>query len=187
MAELTYRSENTTSRASRTDWGAIWAGVFTFVAIWSVFGLLGIAIFASVGNSDAANPLVGMSLGMDIWAVVLTIIGMYVAGRETGRLAAVGNRHDGLIHGMIMFGLSVMAVVLLAVVAGTNSGSSLSGGTGLIDGMHSRYLSGLSVNLGWTGFLSMFLGWLAAMGGASTAVQHKSQPERTAQQIRPAA
>ncbi len=104
-----HRNEHTTARASRTDWGAIWAGVFTFVAIWSVFGLLGLAIFASLGNPDVANRLMGMSLGMDIWAIVLTIIARYVAGRETGRLAAVGNRHDGLIHGMIMFGLSVIA------------------------------------------------------------------------------
>ncbi|MGA8507234.1 MAG: hypothetical protein WB762_16645 [Candidatus Sulfotelmatobacter sp.] len=179
MAELTYRNENS---ASRTDWSAIWAGVFTFVAIWSVFGLLGLAIFASLGNPDVANRLMGMSLGMDIWAIVLTIIAMYVAGRETGRLAAVGNRHDGLIQGMIMFGLSVMAVVLLAVVGASN----ISGGTGFIDGTH-RYLSGLSVDLGWTGFLSMFLGWLAAMGGALTAAQRRTRPERVAQPIKPAA
>lgn len=183
MAEVTYRNENAITRGPRTDWGAIWAGVFTFVSIWSVFGLLGIAILGRPGNPDAANPLMGVTLGMDIWAIVLTIIAMYVAGLETGRLAAVGNRHDGVIHGMIMFGLSVIAVALLAVVGGSNT----SAGPGLIGGMHSRFLPGLSVNLAWTGFLSTFFGWLAAMGGASTGAQHRSQPERTAQQIRPAA
>jgi hypothetical protein len=183
MAEVTYRNETTIDRGPRTDWGAIWAGVFTFVAIWSVFGLLGIAILGRPGGSDAATPLMGVTLGMDSWAVVLTIIAMYVAGRETGRLAAVGSRHDGLIHGMIMFGLSVIAVALLAIVGGGNTNA----GTGLIGGMHSQFLPSLSVNLTWTGFLSMFLGWLAAMGGAATGAQHRSQPERTAQQIRPAA
>jgi hypothetical protein len=56
MAEVTYRNENTIDRGPRTDWGAIWAGVFTFVAIWSVFGLLGIAALGRPGNPDAANP-----------------------------------------------------------------------------------------------------------------------------------
>jgi len=172
MAELTYRNEHATGRDSRMDWSAIWAGLFTFVAIWSVFGLLGIAIFARAGAT----------LGMDIWAIVLTIIAMYVAGRETGRLAAVGKRHDGLIQGMIMFGLSVIAVALLAVVGGSTSSDA-----GLIGGMHSRYLPGLSVNLAWTGFLSMFLGWLAAMSGASTGAPRRTQPEKMAQQIKPAA
>jgi cation transport ATPase len=182
MAEHTDRNEHTTDRDSRMDWSAIWAGLFTFVAIWSVFGLLGIAIFARAGNADAANPLTGATLGMDIWAIVLTIIAMYVAGRETGRLAAVGNRHDGLIHGMIMFGLSAIAVALLAVVGGSTSSDA-----SLIGGMHSRYLPGLSVNLAWTGFLSLFLGWLAAMGGATTGAQRRTQPEKIAQPIKPAA
>jgi len=182
MADVTYRNENAMEKGPRADWGAIWAGVFTFIAIWSVFGLLGIAIFGKPGN-PAANPLMGVTLGMDIWEIVLTIIAMYVAGRETGRLAAVSNRHDGLIHGMIMFGLSVIAVALLAVVGGGNT----SAGTGPINVMHSGYLAGLSVNLAWTGFLSMFFGWLAAMGGASTGAQRRSQPERTPQQNRPAA
>ena len=87
MAQLTYEQSGA-RRAPRTDWGAIWAGVFTYVAIWSVFELLGIAIFASIGNPDAAGSAAGMGLGMGIWTMVLTIIAMYVAGRETGRLAA---------------------------------------------------------------------------------------------------
>ena len=132
MAEITYR-------AKRTDWGAIWAGLFTFTAIWSIFGLLGLAIFAGTEApaGAVAGAGMGLSLGMDIWIVVLTIIAMYVAGRETGHLAAVTNRHDGLLHG---FG-----------------------------------------RWGWTGFLTLFLGWLAAMGGASTGVVERAQPEAVAE------
>jgi len=40
MADVVQRTESINVR-SRTDWGAIWAGMFTFIAIWSVFGLLG--------------------------------------------------------------------------------------------------------------------------------------------------
>ncbi|HZQ23797.1 MAG TPA: hypothetical protein VFA89_13480 [Terriglobales bacterium] len=164
MADLSYPSAS--GLRARTDWGAIWAGMFTFVAIWSVFGLLGFSIFASAANPNAARPVTGMGWGMGIWAIVLTIIAMYVAGRETGRLAAVTNKHDGAIHGMIMFGLAVVATLLITTIAG----AALSGGSGVEGQVHNPYLLDVFTGLGWAGFLSLFLGWLAAMGGASSGV-----------------
>jgi hypothetical protein len=183
MADLATNYQETTLRP-RTDWGAIWGGMFTFVAIWSVFGLLGAAIFASAANPRAAQPGTGMSVGMGFWAVILTIIAMYVAGRETGWLAGVTNRHDGVIHGMIMFGLSVVAMVVVSVLAGT----ALSGGTGVQGTAHSVYLINMFTGLGWVGFFSLFLGWLAAMGGASSGVSHKREDTiRNVQEMRRAA
>jgi hypothetical protein len=183
MADLAYRNDIVPVRR-RTDWGAIWAGVFTFIAVWSVFGLLGEAIFASTANPNAAHPVTGMSVGMGIWAIVLTIIAMYVAGRETGRLAGVSNRHDGLVHGMTMFGLSVVAAIVITVLAG----SSLTGGNGVAGGVRSPYLLSVFADLGWWGFFSLLLGWLAAMGGASQGVEHKAEvAPRNVRDIRPAA
>jgi hypothetical protein len=187
MADLAYEP-NVVMNRGRTSWGAIWAGVFTFVAIWSVFGLLGQAIFASSANPNAQQPVTGMSVGMGIWAVILTIIAMYVAGRETGRLAAVPTRHDGLIHGMIMFGLSVVAVIVLTVLGGT----SLSGGTGVNGTAHSPYVLTVFADLGWIGFVALFLGWLAAMAGASqgaapTRTLTRTEEVENTRRIRPAA
>jgi hypothetical protein len=182
MAEI--RTENLVYGRSRTDWGAIWAGVFTFIAIWSVFGLLGMAIFASAANPQATNPVTGMSVGMGIWAIVLTIIAMYVAGLETGRLAGLTSRRDGQVHGMIMFGLSVVATLVIVVLGG----NSLSGGAGVQGSAHNPYLLDVFSGLGWIGFLSLFLGWLAAMGGAAMGAQRRV--ERTTsnlRDIRPAA
>ncbi len=180
MAELSYDYEQVRVRG-RTDWGAIWAGVFTFLAIWSVFGALGLAIFASAASPNAANPVGGMGVGMGIWAIVLTIIAMYIAGRETGRLAAVTNRHDGLSHGMIMFGLSVVAAIVLTSVAGSTMASGTAGNAPA----HSGYTLGVVADLGWAGFIALFLGWLGALVGASTGVTRK--PAAVPQQIRPAA
>ncbi len=182
MSDLAYRYDR--GPRSRVDWGAIWSGVFTFLAIWSVFGALGLAIFASNASPNAAHPVTGQSVGMAIWAVVLTIIAMYVAGRETGRLAAVSNRHDGLIHGMIMFGLSFAGVVVLLAVAGSTL-SAASTGSGVNATAHSGYVLGAVADLGWAGFFALFLGWLAAMFGASSGVVHKELA--APQQIRPAA
>jgi len=163
-----YRGTNEIMRRS-TDWGAIWAGVFSFVAIWSVFGALGVAIFASGAGANAAHPIAGQGWGIGIWGIVLTIIAMYVAGRETGRLAGVVTRHDGLIHGLVMFGLSVVAALVVLSIGG----SALNTGAGVADNARSGYVLNLAAGIGWAGFLSLFFGWLAAMIGASSGVGHK--------------
>jgi hypothetical protein len=53
----------------RTNWPAIWAGVLTFMAIWLVFGTLGVAIFASASPA-ATYSLANLGVGMGIWTVV---------------------------------------------------------------------------------------------------------------------
>lgn len=188
MADTGYQTVNI--RPVRTlSWSAIWAGVFSFVAIWSVFGILGMAIFASAANPNAQQPVTGMNVGMAIWAIILTIIAMYVAGRVTGGLASINTRYEGVNHGLIMFGLSVVSVIVLS----TLGGAALSGGAGVSGTAHSPYVLGVFSGFGWAGFLSLFLGWLAAMGGASSGSHSKELPTRSTtepdnvQRMRPAA
>ncbi len=183
MADLAFRSEEVIPYRLRTDWAAIWAGVFSFVAIWAVFGFLGMAIFASAAGPQAQNASSGMGVGMGIWTIILTIIAMYVAGRETGRLAGVSTRHDGLIHGMIMFGLAVAATLVISGLVE----NILTGGA---SGPRSVYSLSNFAGMEWIGFVTLFLGWLAAMFGAASGVSHKgvvAKPARPSEQIRPAA
>ncbi|MFY9741939.1 MAG: hypothetical protein WA252_20515 [Candidatus Sulfotelmatobacter sp.] len=180
MATAAYRNEVVV--APRTNWGAIWAGMFSFAAIWSVFGTLGEAIFASSATARAAHPIAGMSAGEGIWIVVLTIIALYVGGRITGVLARVANRGEAAIYGSIMYGLSFVATLLLIVIGGT----ALNGGAGVAAGAHSSYMLTVFADLGWIGFASLFLGWLAAMGGAAHVVKQE-RPAANVRDIRPAA
>jgi hypothetical protein len=158
------------------NWGAIWAGTFSFIAIWSVFGFLGAAIFASVANPNVPSPLAGIGVGMGIWAVVLTIIAMFVAGRTTGRLAG---RTDPIMNGTVTFGLSITSALIVAIVA------ELALGT-LVTRVAGTHLLGTFVGLGWIGFVALFLGWLAAIGGAFSAAQRRAA-ESPAEQARRAA
>lgn len=186
MADLAYRNEISTRLPGTTSWGAIWAGMFTFVAIWSVFGMLGEAIFSSAANPNAPQPVSGMSVGMGFWSVILTVIAMYVAGRVTGHLANVLDRGTRIMHGIAMFGLSVMAVVVTVILGGT----ALSGGTGLAGGAHSPYMLTVFSDIGWIGFACLLLGWLAAIGGAAqggAANASSTAKTNNVQDIRPAA
>jgi hypothetical protein len=64
-----------------------------------------------------------------------------------------------------MFGLSVAAVLLITVVGG----NALYTTEVPAGSAHSSYLLTLLSDLGWTSFAALFLGWLAAMAGASSA------------------
>jgi hypothetical protein len=181
MADLAYRNDDVTVMRGRTNWPAIWTGVFTFMAIWLVFGALGVAIFASASPA-ATYSLASMGVGIGIWTIVLTVIAMYVAGLETARLAAINDRHDSLIHGMAIFGLSAVAVIILAVLA--KAGFATVGSAA--PGSQISASLGVSADLGWASFASLFLGWLAALLGAASAAPHKAALN-SVRDIRPAA
>jgi hypothetical protein len=183
MASITYATEDVTIARHGVDWSAIWAGVFTYIAIWSVFGTLGAAIFASSAHPNAAHPLWNMGVGMGIWAVILTIIAMYVAGVVTGRWSVSLSRGDRMWHGMAMFGLSMVATLIMLAIGSNMTQSMVPDGS-----VHSPYFLSLISQIGWAGFIALFLGWLAALGAAaSSGTPTKRQEEKNVQPIRPAA
>ena len=67
-------------------------------------------------------------------------------------------RNDGLMHGMMMFGPSVVGGFVLFVIGSTVTTANL---YPLLD---MRLVTGT----GSTSFIALLLGWLAATGGAST-------------------
>jgi hypothetical protein len=164
MADITYRSEIPAFSGQHTSWGAIWCGLFTFVAIWAVFGMLGEAIFAS--SSNPSSPGTGAAIGMGIWAIVLTFISMYVAGRVTGHLSNALERMTRIEHGTAMFGLSVLAVVLMVVLSGmalSTNNAAAAGATG----SEGSYMMTVFSSISWVGFICLFLGWIGAIAGAA--------------------
>jgi hypothetical protein len=179
-----YGNETLTATHRGMNWSAVWAGVFTFAAIWSVFGTLGLAVFASSANPNAAHPVSGLGVGESIWVIILTIIAMYVAGLVTGRLAAATTKEDGVAYGQAMFGLSVVGVLVLIAMAGAGLSSGATAGTA---SSHSPYVLGAVADAGWAGFLALFLGWIGAMIGSSHGQRLRTRTanaEKSVQEIR---
>ncbi len=172
MAEIVYRAENRPSQRRSVDWSAIWAGLFTFIAIWSVFGFLG---FAMLGNG--ASPVGGqshqaMNIGLGIWTIILSAVAMYIAGHQTGRLAAMDGRYETIMHGMAMFGLAVTAAIVLAISGRMVFTGLPATGTTI---QHSYILSAFGGSE-WTAFIALLLGWLSAILGASSSVKPRYVP-----------
>lgn len=145
-----------------TPWGAIWAGTFSFAAIWTVFGMLGISIFKSTGTL-ATPSSTGVSWGMGIWSIILTAIAMFVAGHVTARLGNTTTRRDAVIAAQTMFGLSAVGVLVFLALAGAG-----------VSGMATPYVGYAIRTAGWFGWLGVLLGWACAMAGAASS--QKSRP-----------
>jgi hypothetical protein len=146
----------------------VWGGAFIFAAIWTVFEFLAVAIFgiAHLGSAIA------------VWTIVLTIIAMWVAGMETARLAGYSTRHDGIAHGLMMFGLAITGAMAWVLLSTTVLGTAT---------VRDALSNGIAPGTAWTAFLSLFLGWLAAMGGASTGMERKKELVKDNVPMRPAA
>ncbi len=142
---------------SRTAWGAIFGGTFLYLAIMATFGALGLALFASAGWS---------ATGMEVWMTVLAIISLYFAGRAAGQLANVTERNSGIYQGLITFGMSFFATVLVLGIALATTVAP----TGREAAVTRYDLLSVAANGGWALFVALFLGLIAAAIGGSHAV-----------------
>ena len=145
------------------SWTGIFAGTFLFLAIESTFGVLGAAIFGSATNPVAANPVgPGVSAGIGIWMVILSIIALYCAGKLAGRLTGATTRNMGMYAGLVTFGMSVFSAIL--ITAFTLMGT-VGGTTGIA--MVSPYrLDSIVTTGGYWLFVALVLAMFsAAMGG----------------------
>lgn len=177
MADIANRIPDGAAHVDIAPWGAIWAGVFSFAAIWAVFGMLGAAIFSTAGST--AHPSSGISWGMGVWSIILTMIAMFVGGRVTGHLTGVRSRNEGMLSGTTMFGLAAVSTLVMVLLAGATTGNPTA--------QSAPYLLGVISSVGWFGWLALFLGWLCAMGGATTAALPMERPNASVRDIRAAA
>lgn len=91
---------------SNVSWGAIIAGVVTFIALMVLIGVGA----GALGLQDASGTVVG------IW----TLVGLVIAFVVAGYLAGVLGVRSGLFHGFVTWATSVLAVIFLAGWLGTS-------------------------------------------------------------------
>lgn len=106
-------------RTHNVSWGAIFAGVVTFLAIVLLFSLL-----------TAAFGLDGSGTGAAIFSILGVLLGFFAAGGVAGAMAVRG----GLIHGFLAWATSVLSTVLLVVVLTLSTAGAVGGVLGSVVG-----------------------------------------------------
>lgn len=105
----------------RISWSAVIAGVVLVMALEVLLGVLGAGIgFGMMHPGSADTPdATAFATGAGIWSLGTTLLALLVGGWAAARLAAVGSRKDGMLHGLVIWALSLLlAVWLLASAVG---------------------------------------------------------------------
>ncbi len=127
----------------RISWAAIFGGVILAVVVQLLLSTLGAGIgFGTVGVNAGTTPdASSLGLGAGIWWVVSSCIALGFGGFAAAWMAGIEVRMDGVMHGLITWGL----VSLLAIyVLGSAASGVVRGGLSAAGSVASAAGSGIS-------------------------------------------
>ena len=142
------RLETTTLHGSdsyihrRISWAAIFGGVIMIVAIQLLLSLLGAGIGLGTVNTNAGTTPYASSLGIGAaaWWIVTTLLSLAFGGFVAAWLAGIEERWDGMLHGLIAWGIATLLTVYLLTSA---VGSLIGGGFSALGSVASATGSGV--------------------------------------------
>lgn len=168
--------------APRTSWSGIFAGTFVFLAIELTFGILGLTIFSGSASPVAVGTS-GMNASFSIWMIVLSIVALYFAGRVAGHLSGAVRGLTGFYHGLVTFGMSCFASILVASIALSGAAQAASNPAQV----STTTLFDAAAKGGWALWLALLLGGIAACIGGTNAVPGEVRPVAERPNVRTAA
>jgi hypothetical protein len=103
----------------RISWAAIFGGVILVVIVQVLLSLLGAGIGLGTVNVNAGTTPNASSLGIGggIWWVISSCLALFVGGYVAAWFAGVGIRVDGLLHGLLTWGLATLLTIYLLTSA----------------------------------------------------------------------
>jgi hypothetical protein len=126
----------------RISWAAIFGGVILVVTIQLLLGLLGAGIGLGTVNTNNGTTPDASSIGMGagLWWIVSSIIALGFGGYVSAWLAGIEIKWDGILHGLITWGIATLLTVYLLTSA---VGSVIGGGFSAVGGAASAAGSGV--------------------------------------------
>jgi hypothetical protein len=105
--------------ATRLSWGAIFAGVVIAVAVQLVLGILGAGIgLTMVDPVEGTTPgAAGFGIGAGIYWLITTVLALGAGGFAAARVAGVHERFDALVHGLVVWGVTLILTLYLLTSA----------------------------------------------------------------------
>jgi hypothetical protein len=104
---------------TRVSWGAIFAGVVIAVAVQLVMGILGAGIgLTMVDPVEGTTPgAAGFGIGAGIYWLLTTVVALGAGGYAAARVAGVHDRFDALVHGLVVWGVTLILTLYLLTSA----------------------------------------------------------------------
>lgn len=104
---------------TRLSWGAIFAGVVIAVAVQLVLGILGAGIgLTMVDPVQGTTPgAAGFGIGAGIFWLITTVLALGAGGYAAARVAGVHERFDALVHGLVVWGVTLILTLYLLTSA----------------------------------------------------------------------
>jgi len=111
----------------RISWAAIFGGVILVVAVQLLLSLLGAGIGLGTVNTNSGTTPDASSLGLGagVWWVISSIIALAFGGYVAAWLAGIEITWDGVLHGLITWGIATLLTIYLLTSA---VGSIIGGG-----------------------------------------------------------
>jgi hypothetical protein len=113
----------------RMSWQAILAGVILVMALEVLLGVLGAAIGLGALHPGTPETPDASTLASNagLWSLGSAVVSLIVGGWATARLAGVVSRSDGMLHGLVIWGLALLLTVYLIASAAGGAVSVLGG------------------------------------------------------------
>jgi hypothetical protein len=91
----------------RVHWGPVWAGVLVALPVYLVLQLL----FFALSIVDLGVNGAGQSTTASIVSAVLALVAFFVGGFMAGSTAASRDSDEGLLHGVLMWAVGIVAIL----------------------------------------------------------------------------
>jgi hypothetical protein len=127
----------------RVSWAAIFAGVIVVVAVQLLLSLLGAGIGLGTVDTNAGSTPTASSLGIGagIWWLISSCLALFAGGYVTAWLAGIETSFDGMLHGLVTWGIATLLTLWLLTSA---IGGVIGGGFSALSGIMSATGSGVS-------------------------------------------
>jgi hypothetical protein len=114
------------------NWSAIWTGTLAALAAVLIFGLIGLAIGATLIDPEhRVVDLRKFGIGTLIWSICSAFFAFVIGGWVTGKVAGILRAEPAMLHGAIAW---LVALPLLVVLVALGAGSYFGGWYGGLAG-----------------------------------------------------
>jgi hypothetical protein len=111
-----FTGDRSKDRRDRVRWGPIWAGAAVVLTVFLVLQLL----FFALGWIDLGfNGAGGFGLTAAVVTAVLALIAFFAGGLTAGASTRWRKVGDGMLHGVLVWAVSVLGLLVLALIGGS--------------------------------------------------------------------